>query len=144
MPEIPRFTTDRLTLEEYGRIGKNVIGYSVIMDDKAIGFLDLDYPDKPGKVTIDGVRLDEDFIGKGLGQELYENIPNLPTPDGKSLIEAGHVFGSSHIITNAAKAVWLRLEKEGKAHLSDEGYYVLDQPEGANPADKPRSADKVA
>jgi hypothetical protein len=82
-----------------------------------------------GRVTVDSVFLYNKYQGKGVGTEVYKQLPNLVLPEGQTLTEAGYKVQSSDEQTIAGKALWASLAKKGAAKRREDGIYELITPE---------------
>lgn len=104
----------------FGGAWRNIVKYAV--KDTAgipIGWLEVIYH-LGGTCALRIVVIDEDKRGIGYGKAIYEQIPNLPSPDGKK-----YTFTSSTDLSESARRVWESLVKAGKAVLKEDGSYAM-------------------
>lgn len=100
--------------------GKSIIKYFVRdKNDHNIGWLETYYNKDHQTVTI-AITIEEDYRGKGLGKEIYRQVPSLPSPDGRK-----YTFISDEEISENAKRVWDSFVKEGKALLRSDGRFEM-------------------
>ncbi len=103
-----------------------MVTHDIAVDDKKVGDITLDYSEADKTASVNIVVLDEaSNRGKGIGKNVYRQVPGLPLPDGRTLKEAGYKFVSSPAdrLSESGTALWQSFAKSGEAIKRDDGSY---------------------